>query len=327
MPSTLQQQPVRRSEFSTTDQGEAVEFVSSMYAEHRPWFSGSTGGFEYTASTADTDAMGLDSVRCSMTYRAEAEPTDQVVALVARSGVVGTWCGGDEVRASAGDVLLYPIGAPFWTEITGNACVTTVRLPLDRVAESAAAAVDGDPAEVRFPSMVPISPGLARMWRSAIELAGAELMASEAATAGPLVAEQLAEMIIAALLAAFPNTTMALDYVPGGGTAGPAAVRRAVAFIDVNADRPIELADIAAAAGVSPRALQSGFVRQRDSTLMGYLRQVRLERARRDLQAGSRGLGDRAGEIGRRWGFAAPSRFAAEYASRYGESPGATLGG
>jgi AraC-like DNA-binding protein len=326
MMSTLQQQPIQRSEFSTTDQGEAVEFISSMYVEHRPWFSGSTRGFRYTASTAETDVMGLDSLRCSMTYRAEAEPTTQVVALVARSGLVGTWCAGEEVHVSAGEGLLYPIGSPFWTEITGNASVVTVRLPLDRVAESAAAAVDGDPAEVRFPSMVPISPGLARLWQSTIELVGAEMMAQDTSTANPLVAEQLAEATITALLAAFPNTTMTLDYVAGGGTASPAAVRRAVAFIDANADQPIELPDIARAAGVSPRALQSGFVHHRDSTPMGYLCQVRLERARRDLQAGSRALGDNVAAFGRRWGFATPSQFAMAYTSRYGESPNATLG-
>jgi AraC-like DNA-binding protein len=324
MPSTLEQ-PIQRFAFSTRDQGEAVEFVSSMYAGHRPWFAGSTKHFTYTSTTAATDVMGLDDVRCSMTYRAEAEPMSQLVALVARTGVVGTWCGGDEVRVSAGESMLYPIGSPFWTEITDNASVMTVRLPLDRVAESAAAAVDADPADVRFPSMVPISPALARIWRSTIELVGAELMAPDTATTSPLVAEQLAEMTIAALLAAFPNTTMALNYVPGGGTASPAAVRRAVAFIDANADQPIEVADIAAEAGVSPRALQSGFLRHRDSTPTAYLRQVRLERARRDLQEGSPALGDSAGEIGRRWGFSAPSQFAALYTSRYGKSPNATL--
>jgi AraC-like DNA-binding protein len=327
MPFALEQEPVQWSEFSTTDQGEAVEFVSSMYAEHRPWFSGGTSGFEYTASTVETDGMGLDCVRCSMTYRAEADPMSQVVAVVARSGVVGTWCGGDEVRASAGEGVLYPIGSPFWTEITDNASVMMVRLPLDRVAESAAAAVDGDPAEVRFPSMVPISPRLARVWRSTVESARAELMASDPTAASPLVAEQLAEMTIAALLAAFPNTTMTLDYVAGGGSANPAAVRRAVGFIDANADQPIELADIAAAAGVSPRALQSGFVRHRDSTPVGYLRLVRLERARRNLQDGTRMAGDSVAGIGRRWGFAAPSQFATVYTSRYGESPDATLDG
>jgi AraC-like DNA-binding protein len=322
MPSTLQQ-PVRRSTFSTRDQDEAVEYVSSMYTEHRPWFSGSAADFEYTSATAETDVMGLDSLRCSMTYRAEAEPMNQVVALVARTGVVGTWCGGDQVRVSAGEGLLYPIGSPFWTEITDNASVMTVRLPFDRIAEFAAATVDGDPADVRFPSMVPISRGLARFWQCAMDRARGELMASD--TSSPLVAEQMAEMLIETLLAAFPNTTMTLSYVPGGGTASPAAVRRAVAFIDANADQPIELADIAAAAGVSSRALQSGFSLHRDSTPIGYLRQVRLERARRDLQQGSRALGDRVGEISRRWGFATPSHFATVYASQYGESPHATL--
>lgn len=326
MPDTLQQS-VQPSEFVTQDQGEAVEFISSMYAEHRPWFSGSSTGFEFRSATAQTPVMGLDSVDCSMTYRAEAEPTGQVVALIARTGVVATWCGGDEVRVSAGEGLLYPIGSPFWTEITENASVMTVRLPLDRVTELAAAAVDADPHDVGFPSMVPISPELARFWRSTVERVGAELMATDTTPVSPLVAEEIAERTIEALLASFPNTTMTLDYVPSGGTASPAAVRRAVAFIDANAEKPIELADIAAAAGVSVRALLAGFARHRDGTPMGYLRQVRLERARRDLKDGNAALGDSVGTIGHRWGFATPTHFAAMYASRYGESPSAALSG
>lgn len=325
MPATVQQ-TVSPSEFRTRDQGEAVEFISSMYVEHRPWFSGSTAGFKYRCASTQTAAMGLDSVQCSMTYRAEAEPTGQVVALVARTGVAATWCGGDEVRVSAGEGMLYPIGSPFWTEITENASVMTVRLPLERVTESAAAAVDADPHDVRFLSMRPISPGLARFWRSTLELVGAELMAAETTPVSPLVAEQMTERTIEALLAAFPNTTMTLDYVPGGGSADPAAVRRAVAYIDAHADKPIELGDIAAAAGVSPRALLAGFDRHRDATPMGYLRHVRLERARRDLQAANRPLGDDVGQIGRRWGYATPGDFAAAYTHRYGESPSATPG-
>ncbi len=55
-------------------------------------------------------------------------------------------------------------------------------------------------------------------------------------------------------------------------------------------------------------------------TPMGALREIRLEKARGDLQAGT----DTVTGIAFKWGFSNPGRFAAQYAEKFGETPSQT---
>jgi transcriptional regulator GlxA family with amidase domain len=102
-------------------------------------------------------------------------------------------------------------------------------------------------------------------------------------------------------------------------------VRRTVEFIDAHAAEPLTLADIVAASGTGPRALQEAFRRHRGTTPTGYLRRVRLERAHRELQAADPGQGATVAAVAARWGFAHRGRFAAAYREAYGRAPQQTL--
>jgi transcriptional regulator GlxA family with amidase domain len=135
-------------------------------------------------------------------------------------------------------------------------------------------------------------------------------------------------MLTAALLTSFPNTAidaLAGRPAPGTGVAGPAVIRRAVEYIDEHAAEDIGLAEVAAAARIGARGLQAAFRRHRDQTPLGYLREVRMERAHRDLQAADPTRGDQVAAIAARWGFTHPGRFSVDYRQRYGRSPRQTL--
>jgi AraC-like DNA-binding protein len=99
-------------------------------------------------------------------------------------------------------------------------------------------------------------------------------------------------------------------------------VRRAEAYICSNVSRNMRLQDIARAAGVSARTLQTGFKRDRHVTPMQYLRNLRLDAARQRLLAGS-SVADAAFDTG----FAHQGRFAQYYRSRFGHPPSSTCGG
>ena len=135
----------------------------------------------------------------------------------------------------------------------------------------------------------------------------------------------MTRLAAAAILAAFPNTTMAIPYLRSPGRVPSAAARLAAEFIDVYACQPLTLTGIAAQVGVTPRALQYAFRRQYDTTPMGYLRRVRLERAHQDLLAAEPAAGTTVAAVARRWGFSRPDRFAAAYRTAYGRPPGHTL--
>ena len=83
-------------------------------------------------------------------------------------------------------------------------------------------------------------------------------------------------------------------------------------------------AEIAAAAGVTVRAVQLAFRRHLDITPLGYLRRVRLHHAHRQLAAADP-QHESVTAVAYRWGFANPSRFAACYRQAYGVLPSHTL--
>jgi transcriptional regulator GlxA family with amidase domain len=97
-----------------------------------------------------------------------------------------------------------------------------------------------------------------------------------------------------------------------------------VGFIHDNADSDIGLAEIAAAANLTPRAVQYMFRRHLGVTPMEYLRRVRLDFAHRDLQAADPAV-DTVNSIAGRWGFAHAGRFSVAYRRAFGTSPSATL--
>ena len=99
-------------------------------------------------------------------------------------------------------------------------------------------------------------------------------------------------------------------------------VRRAEAFIRSNVSRNIRLQDIARAAGVSVRTLQTSFKRDRHVTPMQYLRNLRLDAARARLLAGTA-----VSEAALDTGFSHQGRFAHYYRRRFGHSPSSTRGG
>ena len=88
-----------------------------------------------------------------------------------------------------------------------------------------------------------------------------------------------------------------------------------------NATKPIGLTDVAAATGVSARALQLAFRRFRDTTPMARLRALRLELAREDLARD----GATVTSVAVACGFGSLGRFAADYKARFGEPPSETL--
>ncbi|HSA53537.1 MAG TPA: AraC family transcriptional regulator [Yinghuangia sp.] len=111
------------------------------------------------------------------------------------------------------------------------------------------------------------------------------------------------------------------------GTAGPAALRRAMAYCEDNAARPISVAQIAEAALVSTRTVHELFRTHLNSTPLAYLRRVRLAGAHADLVAIAEGNAAprTVAYVAQRWGFPHTGRFSRAYREAYGRFPGETL--
>jgi AraC-like DNA-binding protein len=101
-------------------------------------------------------------------------------------------------------------------------------------------------------------------------------------------------------------------------------IREATQLIDSQPGRQHSVASLADAVGVSVRALERGFKRHLDTTPALYLRDVRLRRAREDLEVSGPDVVT-VSEVAQRHGFFHFGRFAATYRNRFGEAPSRTL--
>ena len=163
-------------------------------------------------------------------------------------------------------------------------------------------------------------------WKRLMQYVTSDVASNPAVHSSPILMGQVFRLIVATALETFPNTTLdraRYTALP----ASPGSVRRAMAYIEERAGDDIDLTDIAEAAHVGPRALQRAFRRAMDTTPLGYLRSIRLERAHEQLVAADGDDGTTVVAVAARWGFGHPGRFAGAYRARYGRSPSETLRG
>jgi AraC-like DNA-binding protein len=320
--------PVQRFHYATEDADEATELLRALYADHRPSFSGSSGGcrFELSSDVVSTSsgALSVDHLRHTARVSALVEPPRAVVVVVP---VVATrlcyTCGREEAGAGP---RLCPPWSPFHSEWE-DVDIAIGTLDQDGLRRVGAEVSGLDPSAVAFTGMNPISPALGAFVAATLERLRRDLFANEEVMAGPIVRGQAFRELAAALLVAFPNTTHTLDAPRTRVRAEPATIRRAVEFIDANAHRDIGLTDIADAARLGVRGLQMAFRRHRDTTPLAYLKKVRMEWAHRDLQLGDPRRGDTVVAIAARWGFTHAGAFSTDYRQVYGCPPSHTLRG
>ena len=102
----------------------------------------------------------------------------------------------------------------------------------------------------------------------------------------------------------------------------PRAVRKAQEFMAAHAEQPLSLADVCREAGCSARALQIAFRQHAGQGPMEFLRELRLDRVRAELQAAATQTGVR--DVAEKYGFLHLGHFAAQYRARFGERPSDT---
>ncbi len=154
--------------------------------------------------------------------------------------------------------------------------------------------------------------------RRMIEHLEQELRDPRGLTTEPVALETFTDLLVQTILVRVQHNYSARMARPNR-VAIPAYLHRAEAFMHASADRPIRLADVAAAAGCSLSQLQATFRRFRDTTALDALHKIRLHCAREALLKASDDEPNRV--IARRFGFTNPSRFIAAYGQCFGEHP------
>jgi AraC-like DNA-binding protein len=315
--------PVERTEMESSDPTEVEDLVRRRYFEHRPRLLSDSREFGFRSRSATAGGLTVDRITYAASMAFRTDPLETVVVVHLAEGQFDVSTGRRSCRADRGDTVLYPLAEPL-DVLLDRMTYQVVQFPVAALVE-AATRLEVDAPDIRFVGMAPVSPAMNRHWAATVAYLEQCFAGPEPAASHPLLLAGALETAASAVLAAFPNTTMAADRPAVPSRVDPAVVRRAVEYIDANAGEPITLDEIAAAAGARVRGLRAGFSRHRGTTPMAYLRQVRLEHAHRDLLAADPARGDTVAATARRWGFADPARFAAEYLEAYGRLPGHTL--
>ncbi|WP_220140141.1 ANTAR domain-containing protein [Kitasatospora acidiphila] len=194
-----------------------------------------------------------------------SEPPPQVVVARLIAGTMNLPTPDGEERLAAGDITLIGPAATVHVTTT-DARVRTTTLPLPLL-HKVAGQLPRQGRPLRFTDPRPASQALADHWRATRVYINNLLDHPDLDAAAPLLVANTAHLLAATVLAVFPNTVTAAPDTPVDRTdATSGTVRRAAAFINDHAHRDITLADIAAVAYVTPRALQYAFRNHLDTT-------------------------------------------------------------
>jgi AraC-like DNA-binding protein len=314
-----------RIDFTTTDSGVAIDYFQNAYRTNMR-FSGVRDGQTYAHSRLDAGMFAIDDVRLPLRTGVALDPFNSLVIVNLRAGRFERECAGINERFVGGDVfidadpVLPAILRMFETHLQ------TIMLDLSVLTQVAATSPTRTPGPIRFTRFQPISRGAATHWKNSVNYL-TELLARPEAAAQSLIRGSAARLLAATALGTFPNTAITEPTAQDRRDATSATVRRATAFIEQHPDADISVADIAAAANVSIRAVQFAFRRHLDITPMQHLRDVRLDRVHRQLLGTDPSSGATVTDIATRWGFCNQSRFTSRYRQAYGVSPRDTLRG
>lgn len=328
------------SRVSTTDLDEARQRLSDIYCPHRiapgpqsdagEFFCRQTGHGWAGLAAFDLQYGGSEVV-------VDSVPFDDFVLVTrplrGRFAVTATGTGeqrGAETSSQA--IVMDPYGRHQlrWRDDCRVINLLFERRSLEKIAAEVWA--QDEPRPVRFELDPPRRGAVATRWESVSRMLWSELKNGTgrpdgaSLTDSPLLREALVRLGVAALLEAYPHSLLRARDTAGAHSAAPSAVRRANAFIDLNADCAIGLAEIAEAARLSVRGLQAAYHRHGLGTPMRQLKEARLRRVRTQLRAANPGE-TTVSAVASWWGFTNVGRFAADYRRMFGTTPGQDLAG
>lgn len=309
--------------FETTDVELAEHTLSSTYGSMRLSAHGERRGMRLVHDRL-TPAARLDQVSFAMAFDADAAPPGALIFGELTSGRVRHGSDHGDRRYGPGQPFLAAQPEHSYTATVVDAEAEVAVIDPTLPSELAESAPGPTPRPVRFTGYEPVSPRAAAQWHATYAYVRDTVLTGPDAASQPLVAASAIRLLAATALAVFPNNAVTDPTTADRRDASPPALRRAVAFIEENVHTDITVADIAAAAFVSIRAVQLAFRRHLDTTPTQYLRRIRLARAHQDLIAADPGSRT-VTAVAYRWGFPSPSRFAAAHRRAYGVHPSRTL--
>ncbi|GLE52602.1 hypothetical protein ATCCBAA256_21650 [Mycobacterium montefiorense] len=242
------------------------------------------------------------------------------------SGQVVSWCAERQMIAIPERAAVFTpyeqAAVPRWSADATQICIKIDRAGL----ESELAHILGRPVDkhIRFEHEMDLMSAAGARWLSMITLLIESLDDSRAIHTNGLAThlEYLERSLISGLLVQQPHSMTPQMYARVEAR-NPRAVRKVLDHIESMPGSQFTMGDLAVVAGVSSRHLQTLFQEQFGMSPTTYVRHMRLDGVRRDLQRAADDTKISAVAFG--WGFNHLGRFAQHYERKFGESPSHTL--
>jgi len=306
---------VQRTSFETRYVDDALEVLESYFPKVR--ISQPRDDFSLSLQHSDAGVFSVIDYRLVCERSCSAATMDGAVAIgqVTR-GTFALANGRNAINTSAPWLFPTTEVIAHWDDVA----LKVLSLPSADVARFASRMSGRELSEVKFSSTSPRTRVLGEQWTTLTTYITHALSPAGSLARSPIAKANAFAHIASVLLATFPNASFDDSGEPSSNLANR-SVRRALAYIDDNAHRPITVEDVAEAAGVSLRVLQYAFRSTLGSTPNQRLRRVRLARAHEDLLVADPSRGDTVTRIAHAWGFMHVGRFAQEYRANYGATP------
>jgi AraC-like DNA-binding protein len=205
-------------------------------------------------------------------------------------------------------------------------CAQLILLVERKLVEQRAAALAGKAVQaVEFDPLIDLQLPAGRGLRAQMEgLADlAEGLGAGRTLSAVAAADWRETLLDALLLRHHHGLSKAIRTFAGEGETLPCALRRARDRLHAHATEPLDLAQLAAAAGIGVRALQLGFQRHFGTSISEMLLDIRLSHLNAQLKRAAPDA--RIIDIAFDLGFTHLGRMAGAYRAKFGETPSATL--
>jgi AraC-like DNA-binding protein len=306
--------------FHTADLDEARECAARTFSQHDVRLVGGKAlDFRLDLArsprlTAGQMAYGAETTvhgpPMRLCYHINLPVTGEITA--AQHGVRERFSGGESA-------IVFVPGEPFMVCMSTDSWQYHLKLPKN-ILEAHAAKLIGAPevGDIEFDLTFGLRTGPGQALLAMIGLLYGELSRPAGLAHLPGACRELESAVMTTMLMTIPSQ-LTRDLGREPAHTRRSRIREIVDYIDDRPDSQVTTADLAAMAGMSMRALQSGFQDVVGMSPMAYLRGVRLDRVRTELAAGVS-----VTDAATRWGFFHLGRFARRYRERFGVLPSDT---
>ena len=317
-PADARRDPFIRAVLAGADIDEATASFAPVLEGIRFARDRRTNTFSYRYAVLGSERVTLRTSRIGGTQWAESGQLPEHVVTWFLEGQITVDRGSRAVSSQGQLPFLLPTGRPFQYQASSTR-QNCVHLDAGFLEQTATEFHHGPARPLLFEHRSVPTVETAAIWRQAVAAAAPIITDPDAS---PLVRLEADLSLARATLRLFPWDDVEL---PSELRAPRMAhIRVAVEYLHHNAHLPITPAEAAAAAGISTRVLQLALRRHHGQTPTEYLRGIRLRRVRAQLVDASPAT-TTVRSVAEEWGFAHLGRFAASYASVFGELPSETL--